>query len=321
MSLHTENPPLDIIRNWLSEMPTVVGNYGHILLEQKKPGDDAVRNGLTPYFESAHADARQNFHRFARISLHPDAGEEGCDAAYPNCLPKTARHGLFGEVMAGLLTEALEMVGKRGWIVPVFLFRKHEDVQQYIYNLSRDPTKKRQVLGRKGDDFIGIAIGDDGSLTSVIAGEAKWRKTWNKSTLDTVMLGDLVVDPKTGKKVRKRNGVWAGINSALNSPIGLAQLQQILIELAPNGYANVILSIDRILALKNPDSIERTDLILLSGGGAAKRDSGDTLIGWEELPVEYTAGRNLQVVELIIEDGEDLIQALYDLLWKGENNA
>ena len=71
--------------------------------------------------------------------------------------------------------EAYEFVGKHEWLIPVFLFRNHEDAGQYIYTLSRDPDRKREVLGRKGDDFIAIVVNEQGKVTRFIAGEAKWR--------------------------------------------------------------------------------------------------------------------------------------------------
>jgi hypothetical protein len=315
--MHTCDPPGETIDRWLKAYVSVKDRYGHILLEQAQPGDDVVRKGLTPYFESAHSDAREYFHKFAGMSLHPDEGQAGCNAIYPNCLPPKTRSGLFGEVLSGMITEAFEFVGEHEWVIPVFLFRKQEDVAQYIYTLSRDPSRKREVLGRKGDDFIGLVIDDGGNVKRFIAGEAKWRKTWFPSTRDEVMLGDKT-DPDPNdpeKKIHNGKGVWFEINRALPVPIGLKQLQEILIEKAPDEYANTILSLDRVLALQNPDNVERTDLILLVGGGHAKRNEREVLIAWEDVPTEYKAARDLQVVEIILHDGEKLIASLYDGLW------
>lgn len=314
--MHTEAPPLEVLASWLKPTGNTQETYGHVLLEQAEQSNDATREGLTPYFQSAHLDAREHFHAFANMSLHPDDGEPGCNAAYPACLPHKARLGLFGEVMAGMIAEAYEFVGKTKWKIPVFLFRKHEDAQQYVFTLSRDPTKKREVLGRKGDDFIGIAFDDDGKVTQVIAGEAKWRKTWNKSTLDAVMLGKKINDPAdASQKVHDGKGVWANVNGALPVPMGLRQLQQILCEVAPDQFSNVIASLDRILALRNPDAVERVDLILLAGGSAANRNAGESLLQATAVPTEYTAGRKLQIVELLVEGGDELIASLYDGLW------
>lgn len=45
------------------------------------------------------------------------------------------------------------------------------------------------------------------------------------------------------------------------------------------------------------------------------RESKQSLIPWEKLPEEYTAPHDLQVVELILKDGDRLIDGVYDALW------
>lgn len=314
--MHTVPPPKELLDEWLDPYPSAVGRYGHLLLEQLTPSEDTISAGLSPYFESAHADAREYFHAFAGISLHPDDGNAGCDAQYPNSLPLKTRHGLFGEVMSGMITEAFPFIGDHEWVIPVFLFRNHEDARQYIYQLAREPDRVREIQGRKGDDFIALVIDDKGNVTRFIAGEAKWRQRWNPSTLARVMYGDPVKDEKTGETKPNGRGVWFEINRALNVPIGLRQLQEILKEREPDEYADVILSLDRILLVKNPDPVGRTDLILLAGGSPAHREKRVPLLPWEQLPEDYKAGRDLQVVEILIEDGEQLIKTLYDRLWR-----
>ncbi|ESY90331.1 aminotransferase [Mesorhizobium sp. C277A] len=326
--MHTVKPPQELLDEWLEPFPSVEGQYGHTLLEQLIPSDDHVRAGLTPYFESAHLDARTCFHEFASISLHPDDGESGCNAQYPNALPPISRRGLFGEVISGLVTQAYSFVGEHEWLLPVFLFRNHEDARQYLFQLVRDPARQRQVQGRKGDDFIAICVDEDGKVTRFIAGEAKWRATWNNSELDKVMLGDTVKDPDTkkaqrdddGKVIRDGRGVWFEINRAIKVPTGVKQLQMILEECAKAEFETVIESLDRILLPTDPDPSERTDLILLAGGTGPARAKGSPLIDWEEMPTEYTAGRDLQVVELLLKDGDALIDAIYDGLWADDDD-
>lgn len=311
--MHTAPAPKVALKQWLQDYPSEVGKYGHLLLEQRDAFNAQIKRALIPYFESAHLDARECFHKLARISLHPDGATIGCDGQYPAALPLSARKGLFGEVMSGMFTEAYEFIGKHEWLIPVFLFRNHEDAGQYIYTLNRDPLRKREVLGRKGDDFIAIVVDDGGNVVRFIAGEAKWRAVWNKSTLDSVMLGPKV--GPDGNKVHDNKGVWFEINRALAVPLGLEQLHNILEEREPEKYASIIASLDRILAHRNPQRVERTDLILLLGRGAKQREAATSLIPWEEIPAEYTAGRELQVVEMIIKDGDEVINAVYEALW------
>jgi hypothetical protein len=317
--MHTAPPPKKALKNWLEEYPSEVDNYGHLLLEEKHQSDANIPKALIPYFESAHLDARDCFHKLARISLHPDAGDSGCDAHYPGSLPLTARKGLFGEAMSGMVSESYEFIGKHEYLIPVFLFRNHEDAGQYIYTLSRDATRTREVLGRKGDDFIAIVINEEGNVTRFIAGEAKWRANWTPSVLDTVMLGEKIDNPTDStKKIRNGKGVWFEVNRALPVPLGLEQLHSILEECEPEKFAKAIASLDRILARRNPAPVERTDMILLVGGAAATRKSGQSLLQWKSVPKEYTAGRDLQVVELLIQNGDDLINTIYAGLWANE---
>lgn len=317
--MHTCPPPKDVLTDWLEDYPDTEGNYGHLLLEHKRPCDDDLRIGLRPYFESAHLDARTCFHRFARISLHPDADAPGAHAKYPDCLPGKTKRGLFGEAMAGLVTESYEFVGAHHWIIPVFLFRNHEDVGRYMYRLARDADHSKEIPGRKGDDFIGLVVDDEGNVTRFIAGEAKWRATWTPYVFNEVMLGEKVKDPAGGPvKVHNGKGIWHQLNTALDVPVGLGELQRILEECAYDEYENVILSLDRILSLDNEDGAARTDMILLIGGPAKTRKPRTTLIGFEEVPSEYTAGRDLQVVEAYVENGDQLIDTLYTSLWEDE---
>lgn len=244
---------------------------------------------------------------------------------YPNALPPISRRGLFGEVVSGLVTQAYKYVGEHEWLVPVFLFRNHEDARNYLFQLVRDPEREREVQGRRGDDFIAICVDADGKVTRFIAGEAKWRANWTPFERDRVMLGKSLIDPATkmavrdadGNIVRDGRGVWFEINRALPVPAGVRQLQEILEECAKEEFENVIESLDRILLPANPDPSERTDLILLAGGTGPWRQRSFPLLPWAQTPPEYTAGRDLQVIELMLNDGDELIDAIYDQLWAG----
>ena len=61
--MHTYPPPINALENWLENYPTINGNFGHLLLMQKKDVDlDTICESLRPYYESAHLDAREVFH-------------------------------------------------------------------------------------------------------------------------------------------------------------------------------------------------------------------------------------------------------------------
>ena len=319
--MHTCEPPIDALEEWLTQYSSVNGRYGHLLLEQTGESDQDLVEALHPYLESAHLDARNHFHEEIGIDLHPDADDEGAHALYPGCLPLRARRGLFGELMAGLVTESYSFVGDHEWIVPVFLFRYHEDVEAYMFDLARDPQRARQLLGRFGSDFIALSLDDDGSVARFIAGEAKWRKTLTQSVVDELLLGRKVDDPEhPGERIHSGKGIWYQANRDTPVPRGIRQLQRLLELLDPDGYSAAILSIDKAIALNNPESLPRTDLILFVGNDPARRQKATAQIEWEETPPEYTAGNDLQVVEIYLTNGEELIDALYDSLWAEEED-
>jgi hypothetical protein len=316
--MHTCPPPTDAINDWLTAYPTVVGHYGHLLLEQREPLAPTLARALRPYFESAHLDAREHFGAQIGIDLHPDADDEDGGEAYllyPRCLPVTARRGLFGEVMAGLVTELFDFVGHYQWKVPIFLFRYHADVEKYLFDLARDAARQRMVFGRFGSDFLGLCLDAEGNVIRFIAGEAKWRETLTDAAVETLMHGPWVTNPETGERRRSGKGVWFEVNRGLAVPHGVRQLQRLLQERDPDGHAATILSLDRALVLRNPVTIPRTNLILLTGNGADNRDNAVALLPFEQVPEDYSAPHDLQVVEVILQDGEVLIDQIYDALW------
>lgn len=313
MTLHTCPPPdLD---EWFKKYPSVEGSYGHLLLEQKKAKEDGFFAELKPYFESAHLDARTVFHEFMGIDLHPDAAAGPAEINYPSSLHLTTLKGFFGEALTGLIVEAYDLVGDHDWKVPVFLFRFHDDAKKYLYTLVRDPDQERQTIGRLGTDFIGISVDEDGKVDRLISGEAKWRKKLTQSVVNDVMLG-----PKEkGLDVRQEGkGVWAELNKEVNPPNGLRELQIALKDIDPDGHAEIILSMDKLLSAYDSHTVPKTDLVVIVGKGGAKREKRTSFIEWEEVPAAYTAGNDLQVVEIILSDGEDLVEELYSCLWNGE---
>lgn len=324
--MHTCPPPKEVFEEKFKEYPDTNGNFGHTLLEQIQADDGSLAESLREYFESAHLDARNLFHADIGIDLHPDANESITPITYPSSLPSTTRRGLFGEVLTGLLTETYEYVGQHNWCVPIFLFRFHDDAFQYLFSLARDPNKKRQTIGRLGSDFIGISLDQDGEVIRIISGEAKWRETLTQSVADNLMLGDWIKKDKKKKKgkdnrIRSGKGVWYYVNNEPSLPSGVRQLQRLLQEHAPNSYDNAILSLQKALIVKNPKPIPKTDLIVIAGNSSSKRESRTCYLPFEEIPPEYTAGNELQIVEIFFVEGEKLIDTLYSSLWAGGDDA
>jgi hypothetical protein len=267
---------------------------------------------LLAYFESAHHDARTVIHEFIGIDLHPSPKSKDTEVNYPSSLESTTLKGLFGEVLTGLITEAYSLIGQHDWLVPVFLFRFHDDASKYLFTLQRDPSQERKTIGRLGTDFIGIQIDDDGKLDNIISGEAKWRKTLTKSAVENMFLGPKV----KGSSDRQPNkGIWSGLNKEVNPPNGLRELQIILKDIAYDSYERTIISMDEILCAYKPKAVEKTNLVVVVGGPSAKREKGNCIMGFEEIPEEYLVKNNLQIVEVVLDDGEKLITDIYNNLW------
>jgi len=324
--MHTCPPPKEAFKERFLECPTINGTFGHTLLEQLNVDDGSLAAALKSYFESAHLDARQVFHADIGIDLHPDAEEEEPLVTYPGSLPSTTRRGLFGEVLAGLLTETYKYVGGNNWCVPIFLFRHHDDAFQYLFTLARDPAKMRQTIGRLGSDFIGLSLNEDGEVVKIISGEAKWRKTLTQGVVDGLMLGEWIVKDKNKKKsksnrMRSGKGVWYYLNNEPSPPSGIRQLQRLLQECDPDGYEAAILSLDKALVVKSPEPIPKTDLIVVAGNSSVTRKQSECLLPFEKVPPDYTAENNLQIMEVFFSKGEELIDKIYDSLWEGAHDA
>lgn len=218
--------------------------------------------------------------------------------------------------MAGLVCEAYKFIGEHNWHIPIFLFRYHADVEAYMYDLARDPARRRQVFGRFGNDFNAIALDDTGAVVRFLAGEAKWRDAITPAVMDELMLGEWVTDPPGSEnRVRSGRGVWFELNRGLPVPHGLRQLQRLLLERAPDAYGPAIISMDRAIALRNAPSLPRSDLVLVAGNAGAQRQASTALLPTVAPPPEYKANRNLQVVEVVLHRGGELIDQLYDALW------
>jgi hypothetical protein len=319
--MHTCPAPVGTLKTWLKDTANAVPGYTHLLLESNKPVPSDLAEQLRPYFESAHADARRVFHEYAKIDLHPDSLGSSSTCQYPTSLPATTRHGLFGEVLAGMIVEAYQAQhDKYQWSVPVFLFRHHADVGKYLFFLARDSSRTRQLWGRLGDDFIGLGFDQHKNVERVIVGESKFRDKLSQLGVEDLLLGKREKEDD-GTTTRKEDGIWRSFQDAYSVPEGLVQLQAILIERAPTEYAAAITSIDRILAITPKHSIPRTDLVIFSGGSPAKRKPGETFVRSNVLPKEYLAGRDLIVVEAFLENGADLAKKIYDTVWSGVKNG
>ena len=135
------------------------------------------------------------------------------------------------------------------------------------------------------------------------------------------MHGDWICGPEKGERVRSGKGVWWRVNNEPSVPSGVRQLQRLLQEHDPDGYDAAILSMQRALVLQDPEPLPKTDLIVIAGNARKKRAANECFLPYEDAPLEYEAGHDLQLVEVIFQSGEELIDALYAGLWAGDGDA
>jgi hypothetical protein len=322
LPVHTCPPPTEELAQRIDADFLIIGSFGHLLLVQREADDGSLVACLRPYFESAHLDARQSFHADIGIDLHPDAEEDAEPVVtYPGCLPSTTKLGLFGEVLAGLVTQNYPLVGGHAWSIPIFLFRFHDDARNYLFDLARNPERTRQAIGRLGSDFIGLLLAADGAVARFIVGEAKWRATLTAAVVDTLRLGRWAPEVPGQARVRSGNGVWNNLNTDSPVPTGMRQLQRLLQENDPDGFDAAILSMEQALLVRGGIPLPRTDLVVIAGNGQDGRTVNQRLLPHAGMPPEYTAGNDLQLVEVVFMEGQTLISSLYDSLWSGEENA
>ena len=81
-----------------------------------------------------------------------------------------------------------------------------------------------------------------------------------------------------------------------------------------DGHARAILSLDE--ALLTDVGPPRTDMVLIAGNRAATRAIGTALLPTAAPPSDYKAGRPLQIVEIVLSEGEAMIERLYASLWR-----
>jgi hypothetical protein len=219
--------------------------------------------------------------------------------------------------MAGMLAEHYAFVGNHGWCVPIFLFRHHEDVKHYLFLLARDASQTREVIGRQGSDFLAIVLDPKGGIGRYLAGEAKWRKALSPSVVANLLLGSKIKD-ENGEKVHSGKGIWHQVNERDKGlPYGMRQLQKLLGQCGDERFAAAIVSIDKALLLDNAIPIPRTNLVFICGNDFASRKKGHSLVESQNKPADYKAPHDLQVVEVFLNEGEVLIDEIYDSLWAG----
>lgn len=257
-----------------------------------------LRPIIAQYLEWAHADARRIFHDSLGVTLDPRGG---CSPVnYPSSLPLMTRKGYFGEVFCGILADAGQVHAENEWTVPIFLFRLHNQAEEYLMRLITGESAADTIVGRTGSDNLALSLNGDGTVKAILGAEAKCYGTFN-TTKAREALSDL--------------GAQAAV------PVSLGQLKRLLAEVDPEGFEATILDLERIIKRARQSTVPRHDLLVLIFETPAIKDYNSPRISVAEKNANYEGNRPLQVVEVHLPDAGTLIEELYTGLYANIRNA
>jgi hypothetical protein len=257
-----------------------------------------LRPTISQYLEWAHADARRIFHESLGITLDPRGGRPPVE--YPNSLPVTTHKGYFGEVFCGILAEAGQVHVEDEWVVPVFLFRLHNQAEEYLMRLITGEQASGTIVGRTGSDNLALSLNGDGTVKAILGGEAKCYESFNTTK---------------ARKALTNLGAQAAV------PVSLGQLKRLLAEIDSEVFEATILDLERIIKNARQPTVPRHDLLVLIFEDPKIRDYSAPRISVAEKTANYFADRPLQVVEVHLPGAGALIEELYAGLYGSIQNT
>jgi hypothetical protein len=287
--------------NWFETVRTddAAGSYVNFRLRAREAARwQNLRPTIAQYLEWAHADARRIFHDSLGITLDPRGGRPPVE--YPGSLPLETRKGYFGEVFCGILADAGQVHAEHEWTVPIFLFRLHNQAEEYLMRLITGEPAAGTIVGRTGSDNLALSLNGDGTVKAILGEEAKCYKTYN-TTKAREALTDL--------------GAQAAV------PVSLGQLKRLLAEIDPEGFEATILDLERIIKRARQSTVPRYDVLVLIFENPAIQNYNSPRISVAEKNANYAGGRPLQVVEVHLPGAGALIEELYAGLYANIPNA
>lgn len=286
------------LEDWfgISHAGDLDGTYRHTWCRQAERGR-WYRHlpNLIAYLERAHEDARQLFQSSFGLDLDPVAPRHG-RPSYPSDLPLKTKKGYFGEALCGMMAEGIEIIGRDRWVVPAFLFRLHQEAEEYLFRLVLGAKVPRDIPGRTGSDFVALCLGEDGQIRKFLVGEAKCHEVFNAT---------------------KCKEALAKLGDEGPTPVSLPQLKRIVQDRGGEGSDRVIAAIENVIFHQRFDSIPRTNLFLylFDRPGVATYDS--VRITEEVRDAGYKCPMPLHVFEVWIPDGSELVRTAYDRVYRG----
>ncbi len=275
-------------------MKQVSKDYWHLHVSQKSSGNlDALLNEFKRFFELAHKDSRIRFHNMAGISLDPlNSAPPPC--SYPKDLPLNTKKGYFGEVLCGIFGFFYQIVEKKKWSIPVFLFRNHDDAADYLFRLSRGEKIGSDIIGRRGNDFLALELSSNNEVKSFLVSEAKCHKNFSTTI---------------SKKVHE------DLSAEKLVPINVGRMREILMDLKPAGWEEIRNSLGEILFENKISGVNRIDMFTYIFEDPKIKEYPPTRIPSDKKHVEYKNNRSLQAIEVFFPERESFLIALYDKLF------
>lgn len=258
---------------------------------------DNLEEELKLYINEAHEDACFKIRKALEDDLAPFTTEdEDPTANYPSSLNTISLQGYFGETIGGALVEHLGSHGKQGWCIPAYLFRFHilelqhlEDINQRLsegISFNPDDSSERRP-GRTGDDTFAFRKNNDGDITDVLVLEAKCLSRHNPDKL-----GD----------------AHSQISNTKKRPIDIPRLTELL-----GDYDTEFAKEWRLALLKyyrgGYRDCSRYDGVVYICKNPPVRSASWMLADNPHL--KYTAGRNLEGLEIHVPNLAEVINRLY----------
>ncbi|ENH97927.1 DEAD/DEAH box helicase [Gracilibacillus halophilus YIM-C55.5] len=270
--------------------------YRHLKLNEELTFRDEIVPSLKNMVEEAHQDYKNSKRSLLLKTLDPSVedieslGKMDPAYGYPDQLDLTTLKGTFGEVFAGIIAENFAPFNVENWKVPVFSFRHHEAAFDQLETYKRTGDKKNATMGRPGDDCLAFELDQsETNIRKILFCEAKCTNDHSSSLV---------------KKAHEQ------LSDSNIIPVETLRLIEILNDYDTDYAIRWSEALRNLyLDLGNFGNSNRYDLVSYVCGNSPKKKS--TWIDTEEPHEGYSAGRELESVEVHISDIDQLVKTIY----------
>jgi len=282
-----------LLQSWLQENnpSSQNGRYVHRLLRENRTQREYILAEIKDVFDHAHSDAKRHIRCLLADNLDP-LGEYAVDpaAGYPEKLDIVTLQGYFGEIMAGVLSEALAHFGETGWKVPAYLFRFHALAFGKLELMRQTGSEPGIIPGRTGEDCIAFLCNEDHRIVASLICEAKCTLTHDSGLISEAHRQASSSNPK---------------------PLYIVQIIEVLRDHCTEASQQWITSLRNLYHQDSDDMYERCDMICyVCGRSPTNRNSW---IPDQQPHSAYSGGRKLEAVEVHLDDVRTLIHHVYGI--------